>query len=259
MSTENDRVAIVTGASSGIGRGIAKRLGEEGHTVVVADVRREPKQGKHYERDTTTPTAEMIGNETDGRGRFIKTDISDPNSVENLIEETVENEGGIDILVNNAGIFIEADSQELTVEEWNNVLSVDLDGTFYCTKMAIPHLKESEGHLVNIGSVYSTEGGGGPSYTAAKAAVQNLTRDLAVELGPDGVNVNAICPGFIKTPIADYLDEDGIQATKDHIPFGYGGKPTNIGDAAVFLTSEQASYVHGESLHVDGGWTAHRL
>ena len=259
MSKNADRTIIVTGAASGIGRGIAKRFGEEGDFVVVADIRREPKQGEYYDTNVTQPTDKMIQSETAGNGTFIETDVSDPESVQNMIEQVVSEKGAIDVLVNNAGVFVEANTEEITIEEWQQVTGVDLDGTFYCSKFAMPHLKQSEGNIINIGSVYSTEGGGVPSYAAAKAGVLNLTRDLAVELGPHNVNVNIICPGFIKTPIADYLDEEDIQATIDHIPLSHGGEPEDIGDAAVLLASDEASYIHGESLHVDGGWTSHRL
>lgn len=253
------RTVIVTGASSGIGRGIALRFAEEGANVVVADVRREPKQGEYFDTDLTTPTHDVICEEHDVGAMFVETDVGDPNAVRAMVEETVETYGGIDVLVNNAGIFIPGDSQEITVEEFDQVISVDLGGTFYCTKYAIPHLKERSGHIVNIGSVNSEEGGGGPPYASAKAGVVNLTRDLATELGEDEVNVNAVCPGFVETAIQDYQTEEGMQEQLDHTLLPYAGTPSDIGDAAVFLASEEARFVHGTALYVDGGWTAHSL
>lgn len=254
-----DRTVIVTGASSGIGRGIALRFAEEGANVVIADVRRKPKQGKRFDTDVTTPTNEVIREEYDGDATFVETDVSDPNEVRTLVEETVDTYGGLDVLVNNAGIYIPGDSQEITVEEFDQVIGVDLTGAFYCMKFAVPYLKESNGQIINIGSVNSEEGGGGPPYASAKAGIANLTRDLAVELGDDEVNVNTICPGFIKTPIQDYQTEEEMQAQLDHTLLPYAGTPKDIGDAAVFLASDEARFIHGESLYVDGGWTAHSL
>lgn len=253
------RTVVVTGGSSGIGRGIARRFGEEGANVVVADVREDPKQGEYFERDVERPTAQVVREDTDGTATYVETDVSDPAEAEAMVDAADETYGGVDVLVNNAGIYVPGDSQEITPEEWTEVIGVDLDGTFYCTKYAVPHLRESEGHVVNVGSVYSSEGGGGPPYTSAKGAIPNLTRDLAVELGPDAVNVNAICPGFVKTAIQDYHTEESMQVELDHTLLPEAGTPEEIGDVAVFLASDEARFVHGQSIYVDGGWTAHRM
>jgi len=254
-----DRTVIVTGAASGIGRGIATRFGEEGASVVVADVRREPKQGEFYDTDLERPTDELVDEETSGTGLYVETDVADPDSVEGMVETAVEEFGGIDVLVNNAGIHVPGDSQELSFDEWQSVLGVNLDGHFLCAKHAIPHLVESEGHVLNMGSVMASEGGAGPPYASAKAAIVNLTRDLAVELGEASVNVNAICPGFVETPIQDYQTEESIERQLGHTLLPRGGVPRDVGDAAVFLASEEASFVHGTTLYVDGGWSAHRI
>lgn len=253
------RTVIVTGAASGIGRGIARRFGEEGAHVVVADVRRAPRQGTYYDTSVTTPTDEVIVNETSGDAIYVETDVSDPQSVESMVDRARDEYDRLDVLVNNAGIYIGGNSQEITVEEWQRLLSIDLDGVFYCAKYAIPYLTETQGHIINVGSVHANEGGGGPPYASAKAGVQNLTRDLAVELGEEDVNVNAINPGFIETPIQDYLSQEEIDETLEHTLLPRGGQPEDIGDAAVFLASDEASFIHGEAVHVDGGWTAHRL
>lgn len=254
-----DRTVIVTGGSSGIGRGISTRFGEEGANVVVADVRREPKSGQYFETDVERPTDEVIREETSGDAIFHETDVSEPEQVQNLVERTVQEFGGIDVLVNNAGIFVAGDSQEITTDEWNDVIGVDLDGTFYCSKYAIPELVETSGHIINIGSVNSSEGGGGPPYAAAKGAIPNLTRDLAVELGDEAVNVNAICPGFVKTAIQDYQTKESMRRQLDQTLLPDGADPADIGDVAVFLASDEASFIHGQSIYVDGGWSAHRL
>lgn len=254
-----DRTVLVTGAASGIGRGIATRFGEEGASVVVADVRREPKQGEYYDTDVEQPTDEKITDETDGTGLYVETDVSDPDSVSNTVEEVVKEFGQLDVLINNAGIYVPGSSQEISTEDWQQVIDVNLTGHFNCAKYAIPHLVESEGHIVNMGSVMASEGGAGPSYTSAKAAIVNLTRDLAVELGEASVNVNAICPGFVETPIQDYQTEESLQAQLDHTLLPHGGVPRDVGNAAVFLASKEASFIHGTTLYVDGGWAAHRV
>ena len=250
---------IVTGGASGIGRGIALRFAEEGANVAIADVQREPKQGERFETDVTRPTDDVVRDDHRGDAMFVQTDVSDPAAAEAMVDSVADAFGGVDVLVNNAGIYVPGDSQELTPEEWDRVIGVDLDGTFLCAKYAIPHLKDAAGALINVGSVHSSQGGGGPSYASAKGAVVNLTRDLAVELGEHAVNVNCICPGFVKTAVQDYHTDESMQREIDHTLLPYVAEPEDIGDVAVFLASDEASFVHGESIYVDGGWTAHRV
>jgi NAD(P)-dependent dehydrogenase (short-subunit alcohol dehydrogenase family) len=252
-----DRTVIVTGAASGIGRGVARRFGEEGANVVVADVRREPKRGERYDTDAETPTDELVSAETAGEAVYVETDVSDPDDAAAMVDEAVAAYGGIDVLVNNAGIQLLGDSQALTVDEWERSLAVDLDGVFYCAKAAIPHLRAAEGSIVNVGSVRGMEGGGGPAYAAAKGGVVNLTRDLAVELGDANVRVNCVNPGYVKTPLQDYLTDEDVADSREHTLLPRLGLPEDVGDAAVFLASDEASYVTGVQLPVDGGWLAH--
>lgn len=252
-----DRTVIVTGAASGIGRGIARRFGEEGANVVIADPRREPKQGERYDTDVTKPTDELISDETPGDATFIETDVSDPDAVEGAIDRTVETYGGIEVLINNAGIQIVGNSQTTTIDEWNRSIEIDLSGAFYCAKYAIPHLKKSRGQIINIGSVRGFEGGGGPPYAAAKGGVVNMTRDLAMELGKDGVRVNCINPGYIETPLQDINTDEDVEKSIEQTLLPYFGTPEDIGDAAVFLASDEAKFITGANLAVDGGWLAH--
>lgn len=254
-----DRTVIVTGASSGIGRRIARQFGEGGANVVCASRSNEPHTGEYYDTDVTVPTEVAIRKETPGDAIFVSTDVSEPDQVEHMVEEAVETYGGIDVLVNNAGISIIGDSQSTSIDDWRTMLGVDLDGTFYCSKFAIPHLKEAAGHLIIIASVNATEGGSGPAYSAAKAGQVNLMRDLAVELGPHDVNVNCISPGYIKTPIQDYQDEASIKTSREQTLLPDLGEPEEVADVVTFLASEKASYVHGADVYVDGGWAAHRV
>lgn len=257
--SHNGRTIIVTGTSSGIGRRIAQRFGREGANVVCASRSNEPHEGVHHDSDISVPTEEWIRTETPGDARFVSTDVSNPDAVEAMIDEAVDTYGGIDVLVNNAGIYIEGDSQSTSVDDWRTLLGVDLDGTFFCCKFAIPHLKASSGAIVNVASVNATEGGSGPAYSAACAGRVNLTQDLAVELGPHDVNVNVVSPGYIKTPMQDYQDEESIERSREQTLLPHLGGPEEVADVVAFLASEEASFVHGANVPVDGGWSAHRM
>lgn len=257
LARHDGRVTIVTGASSGLGRGIATRFAQEGSAVVVADLQREPKAVEKFEQESELPTDEYIESALEGEATFIETDVTRPDEVMALIRKTVDEYGRLDVLVNNAGIYIPGDSQSMTVEEWQQVIDVNLNAPFYTSKFAATHLERSEGCIVNIASVHATEGGSGPAYSSSKAGVLNLTRDLAVEFGPD-IRVNAILPSFSKTSILNFADEEYLADALDHIPMNRFGDPADIGDAAVFLASEEASFIQGAALPVDGGWSTHR-
>ena len=251
-----DRVAIVTGGSSGIGRGVAIELAQEGAHVSIADVQEEPNRGKYHDQDLVTTT----GAEVDAAGRrslFVRTDMGDDAAVSKLVEQTISEFGRLDVIVNNAGIHIPGDSQSLSVADWDRVVGVKLRGLFLLTKFAVPHLRRSPaGRIINIASVHAFHGGGGPAYAPAKAAVVNLTRDTAVEVAADGVTVNAICPGYIETPIQDYLTEEEIKAATEKTPLPRLGLPSDIGRACVFFASDDAEWITGTALPVDGGWLA---
>ena len=251
-----DRVAIVTGGSSGIGRGISIELAGEGARVVVCDLVERPRPGKYHDRDVTTPTVEAL-NAMGADGLFVKTDVSDEAAVNRLVERTVETFGGLDILVNNAGIFELGDSQTTPVETWDHVMGVNLRALFLTTRAAVPHLKQSRaGRIINISSVHAFHGGGGPAYAPAKAGVVNLTRDTAVELASLGITANTICPGYIETPIQDYLTEAQVAEALEKTPLPRLGLPKDIGRACVFFASDDAEWITGTALPVDGGWLA---
>ena len=257
-----DRVALVTGGSSGIGRGICLELAHEGARIIVVDLNEEPKRGTLFERDVTTPTAAEI-HKLGGEALFIQGDVSNAADVERFVEEGAAHFGRLDILVNNAGIHTQGGTQDLTIQDWDRIVDVNLKGVFMSAKRALPYLKQSPaGRVINIASVNSFRGGLGPAYTASKAGVANFTRDLAVEVGAVGVTVNAICPGAIETAIQDTLG-DGAEAVIEGIkavtPVPRLGTPRDIARACVFLASDDAPWITGVALPVDGGllcgWT----
>lgn len=249
-----DRIAIVTGASSGIGRGIALELGREGAKVVVADLREKPKKGKWHETDVETPTVEELA-AIGAEGLFVQTDITDEAAAKALVDRTVERFGGLDILVNNAGIVMAGTVETQSAENFDRAMNLNLRAAFLLTKYAMPHLKaSSHGRVINISSVHAFAGGGGPAYAASKAGILNLTRDTANEAAEYSVTANAICPGYIETSMQDYLDEAMIRMCRERTPLPRFGTGRDIGRAAVFFASDDAEWVTGTALPVDGGW-----
>jgi NAD(P)-dependent dehydrogenase (short-subunit alcohol dehydrogenase family) len=236
--------ALVTGGASGIGRGIALELAKAGADVAVGDVREEPLMDFKE-----TPTHERV-DELGQRGLFCEADVSDEAEVAALVEATVDEFGGLDILVNNAG----------TNEDWRKVLSVNLDAVFLCSKYAIPHLRASDrGRIINISSqVAFVAWPRNAAYDTSKAAVSHLTRQMAIDLSPDGITVNAICPGPIKTKkMKESLADFEIKHRYDEkVLTSFVGEPEDIGQAAVYLSSDAGRYVNGHNLVVDGGWLA---
>lgn len=238
------KVGIVTGGSSGIGKAIAKRYVEEGMEVVIADVDKEKGQ----------EVAEELG------CNFMECDVSNHEDVENVVESTVEEHGKLDVMVNNAGIGSVNGIEEMELEEYEQIRSVDLDGVVYGCKAATPYLKETEGTIINIASIYGLVGDvGATAYNAAKGGVVNLTRSVADDLAQHNVRVNSICPGFVDTPMTEEALED--EEFESHVlgetPMGRVAEPEEIAGPAAFLASDEASYITGVNMPVDGGWTSH--
>lgn len=241
MRLEN-RVAIVTGARRGIGRAIALALAKEGAKVVVSDINQEDCQ-------KVVGEIEIMG----GKGLALKCDVSLKNDVDNMIRRTVSEFGKLDILVNNAGIISYKPFLELSEEGWDKTLSVNLKGQFLCAQAAAKEMiKNKWGRIVNIASISS--GGCGIAfpliahYTASKGGVMALTEALALELTPKGINVNAICPGAINTPMAAGVKESGqLAQLLTRIPKGRIGQLEDIANLAVFLASEESDYITGAS------------
>ena len=237
-------VAIVTGGSTGIGKAIAETYLTHGADVVVSN--RTEESGR--------ATAEELGCE------YVQCDVSEYGEVEALVEATVEKFGRLDTIVNNAGIGHAAPLEEMSIEDWQRVLRVNLDGVMYGSRAALPHLKETEGSIVNVASIYGLVAGpGAPAYSAAKGGVVNLTREIAVDYAPANVRANCICPGFVETPMTDdYLDQEQFyEFVRGETPLGRVAQPEEISGLAAFLASDEASYITGANIPVDGGWTAH--
>jgi meso-butanediol dehydrogenase/(S,S)-butanediol dehydrogenase/diacetyl reductase len=238
------KIAIVTGGASGIGRATAAEFLAEGAEVVIADI----------DEDRGTDIAEELGCE------FVRTDVSEYDQVEALVEGTVERYGGLDVMVNNAGIGSETSIEEMDLEEWHRVIEVDLSGVMYGMKASLPHLEESDGAIVNTASIYGLVGGkGAASYSAAKGGVVNLTQQVAIDYADEGVRVNSVCPGFVDTPMTEDLlkSERFYRFLEANTPMDRPARPEEIAPVIAFLASEKASYMTGANVPVDGGWTAH--
>lgn len=243
-----DKTAIITGANTGLGQGIALALAGAGATVVLI--------GRSSMAETEDAIA-AIG----GKSHSIKADLSSIGPVDAIMEETVRKCGGADILVNNAGIIKRADSLDFTEADWDAVMDVNLKTVFFLSQAFARHLvaQGKPGKIINIASLLSFQGGIRiPSYTASKSGLAGLTRLLACEWAGKGINVNAIAPGYFDTNNTEALrnDPDRNAAILARIPAGHWGKPEEIGGAAVFLASAASNYVHGTVLPVDGGWMA---
>lgn len=255
----NNKVAIVTGAGSGLGKAIAARLAEEGATVIVADVN---------ESGMNTTVQELTGRGLKANG--VKMDVSKRDELQQAIQGIIEHFGQIDILVNNAGVTRHRPFLTSTSDDWDMVLDVDLKGVFFCSQAVAPHMiSRRYGKILNISSVAGTgasshAAGGSPagnaSYAAAKAGVIQLTKTLARELGPHGVNVNSIAPGFVLTPLTGTTRnpkevEEHIAARAGMAVLGRTGTPEDIANAVLFLVSDESSFITGQTLRVDGGRT----
>jgi len=243
--------ALVTGGSRGIGRGICLALAKQGADVAV-----------NYRSNEAEAQAVVSEIKAMGRQAFaVQADVSQATSVAKMFEEIKNRWGKLDILVNNAGIVKFANFEEVTEEDWDQILAVNLKGQFLCAKEAVK-LMGPGGKIINIASIASGGVGIGfrqiAHYTASKGGVVALTENLALELGPKGINVNAIAPGVIETDMTKGLttDEKTSAGLLARIPKGRFGKPEDIGAAAAFLASDEADYITGTVLYVDGGWLA---
>jgi 2-deoxy-D-gluconate 3-dehydrogenase len=241
------KVAVVTGANTGIGQGIALALAAAGADIAAVG------------RSAATETVEKV-RALGRKAEIISADLSTIEPVNRVVDEAVEKLGGLDILVNNAGIIRRADSLDFTEEDWDAVVDTNLKSVFFLCQAAGKHMvAQGRGKIINIASMLTFQGGiRVPSYTASKSGIGGLTKLLANEWASKGVNVNAIAPGYIATnnTAALQADENRNRSIMERIPAGRWGDPADMGGAAVFLASSASDYVQGHILAVDGGWLA---
>lgn len=248
MRLEN-KVAIITGAGSGIGAASAKLFAKEGAKVVVADLAEE--NGQKVVREIETAGGDAI---------FVKTDVSKVADIDAMVLKCVETFGKLDIIFNNAGVVSMGKIEETSEEDWCKVLAVDLKGVFFGCKRAIPEMeKQGRGKIISTASIAGLVGfSGTAAYCAAKGGVVNLTREMALECASKKINVNAIAPGIIETAmtkdiLADPKQKEGMLAAT---PYPRLGLPTDVAYAALYLASDESDFITGHTIVVDGGWTA---
>jgi len=243
MRLEN-KVAIITGGGSGIGRMAAHLFAKEGAKVVVADVN---------EKGGEETVAEIRKNGSEGF--FAKLDVSDREQTKRVVRETLERYGRIDVLINNAGIIQDALVLKMTEEQWDRVININLKGAFNCIQAVVEvMLNQGNGVIINTSSIVGLDGNiGQVNYAAAKAGLIGMTKTLAKELGKKGIRVNAVAPGFIVTPMTSNVPEKILEAMKEKTPLRRLGETKDVAYAYLYLASDEANFVNGAVLSVDGG------
>jgi len=242
-----NKVAIITGGGSGIGKATAILFTEEGCKIVIADV--DFKSGKEVERIIRSKGNEAF---------FIKTDVANSSEVKNLMDKTVEKYGKLDILFNNAGIYFIKNFEEITEDDWNKTFDINLKGAFLCSKYALPLLKKTKGTIINnasgLGIRPEPESA---AYCASKAGLITLTRSMALQYSKNGVRINCVCPGPILTPLLKETlpTKKDLDRCASNMPIKRIGTPEEVAKVVLFLASDDASYVTGATYTVDGGET----
>jgi len=242
-----DKVALVTGSGRGIGKAIALALAQEGCNVAINDV-------------VTERSAEVVKEiQALGRDGFIaNADISSATDVAQMFQDIVHHFGRIDIIVNNAGIILTNPYWEITEEQWDKIMAVNLKGPFLCCQEALKYMRpQGSGKIINIASVAGKRGGGllgNTAYAASKSGVIGLTKGIAREVGVYGINVNAITPGYIETDMTQALQGEKRERLIDSIPLRHPGKPADVANAVIFLASSMSDFISGEIMDVDGGF-----
>jgi 3-oxoacyl-[acyl-carrier protein] reductase len=245
------KVAIVTGSGRGIGKAIAMKLAENGATLVINDV------GDSAPAEQTATEIKNLNRQA----MAIMADVSSSADVTKMVETAIATYGKVDILVNNAGITRDQLTMKMTDEEWDKVLAIDLKSVFLCTRAVLRlMLKQRSGRIISMSSVVGIIGNAGQAnYAAAKAGIIGFTKTIAKEVASRGITVNAVAPGFIDTPMTQVLSEERKQALMNNIPLGYLGTPRDIAETVAFLASEEARYITGQVISVDGGISLGKL
>ena len=241
MNLLENKVCIVTGGGRGIGQATAEKFIGESATVIIAD----------FDEATGIATAEYLGDQCS----FVKTDVSQSQSVQSLIKRVKADHGSIDVIVNNAGILQDQTLEKMDEEEFDKVIQVNMRGVYLCTKYAAEVMREQgSGVILNASSVVARFGNfGQTNYVASKAGLEGMTKVWARELGKHGIRVNAVAPGFIKTDMIAGMPEKIIKLMEANVPLKRWGKPEDVADLYCFLASDEASYISGVVLPVDGG------
>jgi len=241
--------ALVTGASSGNGRAIARRFAEEGASITVADIRTDPRMGGE-------PTHDLI-TEAGGAAQFVECDVSSVTDLNAAVEAAVDAYGSLDIMVNNAGVERQLPVGEVGEDDYEWLMDINLKGVYFGSQAAIQRMVDQDGGgaIINMSSIAGIRGLDDSSlYCTSKGGVSNLTRQLAVEHGENDIRINALCPGFIETAMT-MEDGDTTGDILKQTPLGRAGQPEEVADAALFLASDQSSFVTGHNLVMDGGFT----
>ena len=241
-----DKIAIVTGSARGIGYAIAQKLAEVGANVVVNDIEAAAEPLEKVAAEIRAMKRESLA---------VTADVSSADDVNRLIETSADAFGRIDILVNNAGVTRDQLIMRMSDEEWDTVINIDLKSAFLCTRAVIRHmLKQRWGRIISIASVVGLVGNAGQAnYASAKAGIIGLTRSIAKEVGSRGITANAIAPGYIQTKMTEQLNDEQRQEMLKHIPLASLGTPRDVAEAVAFLASEEARYITGQVLNIDGG------
>ncbi len=241
-----NKTALVTGASRGIGAAIARRLAADGFAVAVNYL--------HSAQHAQEVVNDIINN--GGHAKAFCADVAEKAQVDTMVSEISGDFGGVDVLINNAGIAQQKLFTDITAEDWNRMLAVNLSGMFYCSQAVLPYMiRQKAGGIVNISSVWGITGASCEvHYSAVKAGAIGLTRALAKELGPSGIRVNCVAPGVIETEMNAALDEQTLAALREETPLGMIGSPNDVAAAVSFLVSPQAGFITGQVLSPNGGF-----
>ncbi|AKA37546.1 SDR family NAD(P)-dependent oxidoreductase [Yersinia ruckeri] len=243
MRFEN-KVVVITGGGNGMGEAAARRFSSEGAIVVLAD----------WNQDAAEAVASSL---PEGKALAYPIDVSDHVAVKLMMDNIAEKFGRIDVLLNNAGVHVAGSVLETSVEDWRRIAGVDIDGVVFCSKFALPYLLKSKGSIVNTASVSGLGGDWGAAYyCAAKGAVVNLTRAMALDHGADGVRINSVCPSLVKTNMTNGWPQEIRDKFNERIPLGRAAEPEEIAAVMAFLASDDASFINGANIPVDGGTTA---
>ncbi len=242
-----DRVALVTGAVGGIGRSISLHLAAEGAILALSYLVERDEDAEEYLKELTRQGF---------RASLYKADVSRSDEAVSLVERVTKDFGRIDVLINNAGITIDKAMKNMSPDQWDKVIGVDLSSVFYCSRAVIGQMLErGYGRIINISSVVGQKGNfGQTNYAAAKAGIIGFTKALALETAKKGITVNAIAPGFVKTAMTDKIPKDVMDKIVDSIPVGRLAEPSEIARAIVFLADEKSSYITGQVMGINGGF-----